>query len=349
MDEEEKARRVQELYREALDLAEQAVLADRQKQYDVAICLYNEAAKVFNQIIDEDLETTDKIIQIQQKANEYVTRASFLTSKNMNYNHNSYINPDSITELPSLYHIVGSFVENNRNNSNTSLEAGTSRPNNSNNSNNYNYSNYNIYNIDNNNYSSNAYDSSSNYNYNQSSPLTNINTVLAGNTSSNINNLSPIASTPTSISTVNSNTLNTNLNVNTTTNTTNTSNTNAPSVKATTPTSITSAAQSTTTTTTNNNNNNQSLSASEEFSDMKYVMEEMGTWNSENAGGSISNYTFYKNPQYKLNIYPTLGENGFLKAIAKTKNNLPVNIRLVGGGERVSTVSKSDITSAGGK
>jgi len=63
----------------------------------------------------------------------------------------------------------------------------------------------------------------------------------------------------------------------------------------------------------------------------------LGSWNSENAGGSISNYSFYKNPQYKLNIYPTLGENGFLKVAAKTKDNLPVNIRLVGGGNRVST------------
>ena len=32
-----------------------------------------------------------------------------------------------------------------------------------------------------------------------------------------------------------------------------------------------------------------------------------------------------------------MGENGFLKAFAKTKDNLPVNIRLVGGGNRVST------------
>jgi hypothetical protein len=336
MDEEEKARRVQELYREALDLAEQAVLADRQKQFDVAICLYNEAAKVFNQIIDEDLETTDKIIQIQQKANEYVTRASFLTSKNMNYSHDSYINPDNITELPSLYHIVGSFVENNRNNSSTSLEAGTSRPNNTSSSNNFNYSDYSNFNIDSN-YSNSALESSSNFNYNQSSPLININTAVSENTSNLVNKPSPLASTPTSISTTNSNTNNTNTNVNTTANTT--SATTTPSNKATTPTSATSAANSTTTT------NNQNLSASEEFNDMKYVIEEMGTWNSENAGGSISNYTFYKNPQYKLNIYPTLGENGFLKAIAKTKNNLPVNIRLVGGGNRVSTVSKSDITS----
>jgi len=60
----------------------------------------------------------------------------------MNYSHDSYINPDNITELPSLYHIVGSFVENNRNNSSTSLEAGTSRPNNTSSSNNFNYSDY---------------------------------------------------------------------------------------------------------------------------------------------------------------------------------------------------------------
>ncbi|ORX52267.1 hypothetical protein BCR36DRAFT_286743, partial [Piromyces finnis] len=89
------------------------------------------------------VETTDKIIQIQQKANEYVTRASFLTSKNMNYNENNYINPTNIEELPSLYHIVGSFVENNnRGNNNSSLDAGSSRYNNIGSSSNYNYSAY---------------------------------------------------------------------------------------------------------------------------------------------------------------------------------------------------------------
>ncbi|OUM64581.1 hypothetical protein PIROE2DRAFT_8573, partial [Piromyces sp. E2] len=96
------------------------------------------------------VETTDKIIQIQQKANEYVVRASYLTSKNMNYNRESYLRPENITELPSLYHIVGSFVENNRNqngssssNSNTPLEVSSSSHNNFMNSNNYNYSDFN--------------------------------------------------------------------------------------------------------------------------------------------------------------------------------------------------------------
>lgn len=348
-DEEEKARRVQELYREALDLAEQAVLADRQKQYDVAICLYNEAAKVFNQIIDEDLETTDKIIKIQQKANEYVTRASYLTSKNMNYNVDNYVNTDNITDLPSLYHIVGGFVGDNSNSSNSNLY-------NSNNNMEINTSNYS------NNYANTTHSTSPYSPYSQSSfsaiTASNINEPTSNYSSSNTNNTTVNNKIPssTNLNTTSSNTNNTNTNtINTNNNTNISSSTTNTSIKDQTSNSVksssttipmsSSSATTTTNTTTTTTNNNQSLSASEEIGDMKYVMEEINSWTSENAGGSISNYSFYKNPQYKLNIYPTLGENGFLKAVAKTKNNLPVNIRLVGGGNRVSTVSKSDITS----
>ncbi|ORX81917.1 hypothetical protein BCR32DRAFT_292962 [Anaeromyces robustus] len=390
-DEEEKARRVQELYREALDLAEQAVLADRQKQYDVAICLYNEASNVFNQIIDEDLETTEKIIQIQQKANEYVTRANYLTSKNMNYSVDNYINPNNYSELPSLYHIVNGFIDNNRSSSSSSLNTSTSslRHNNNNNNNNNNNINNNINNSDinnnihnYNNYDDYDYNYNNNNNYNNNPNKNNNNNDnhnhnINANKSNDYESTYPSANDSLSYNIqhdqpLNHNETSTNINDNNTkTNVTDI--TNLPSSTESTTTTIIKPTNSNTTTTINTNtntnlNNNkttteikpvtsnsvvsntnsknrQSINVNEEFNNMKHVIEEISSWNSDNAGGSISNYSFYKNPQYKLSIYPTLGENGFLKAIAKTKNNLPVNIRLVGGGERVSTVSKSDITS----
>jgi len=313
MDEEDKARRVQELYREALDLAEQAVLYDTQYQYEVAICLYNEASNVFNQIIDEDLETTEKVIQIQEKANEYVNRANFLTAKHMNNNQDNHSgNTSGINEF-------------------SSLESNNSRPLNAY-DNNYSFADFNNY--------DNSFGNSintSNSPVSQPSVLSNINetttTTTTATTTNTINNNTSPNISPTIDTTINM--------INTNAMNTNNGNNSPVGLKASTPTSVTSTTHSLNQSITNN----QSFDASEEFNDMKYVIEEFGNWNSENAGGSISNYSFYKNPQYKLNIYPTLGENGFLKAIAKTKNNLPVNIRLVGGGNRVSTVSKSDITS----
>jgi len=333
MDEEEKARRVQELYREALDLAEQAVLADKQKQYDVAVFLYNEAANIFNQIIDEDLESAEKIIQIQEKANEYVNRANYLTVKNLNNNNDYSMNTgsvSSVTDLPSLYHIVGSFTENN--------EASSSRPNNNNNDI-INTS----YNLDN---SFNSGGDSFSYlnqpsGISNASPNTSINDsfIILNNNISKSNSNSPFTNNPSLSINTNSNT-NNNSSITNSNNLTNSPTSVAPSAIKTSTTTSPPISASTTT-----NQNNSINNYNEEFNDMKYVHEESGCWNSENAGGSISNYSFYKNPQYKLNIHPTLGENGFLKVAAKTKDNLPVNIRLVGGGNRVSTVSKSDITS----
>lgn len=285
-DEGERARKVQEFYREALDLAEQAVLADRQKQYDVAECLYREASNIFNRIIEEDLETEDKKIQIQRKAIEYISRADFLHTKepNPDYNNDSinFSTGNSATmELPSLYQIMGSFTDNHLFSQNQSYPFS------------HNSTNNNINPPD----QSNKNDITNAIGYTNN----NINGSGSNNISAFHNNISSY----------------------TTTTTTNAKSDNDKNIN--TPKPIDSP--------------------DDEFNDIKYVIEEQGRWTSENSGGSISNYSFYKNPQYKLNIHPTLGENGFLKAVAKTKNNLPVNIRLVGGGTRVSTVTKSDITS----
>jgi len=254
MDEEEKARRVQELYREALDLAEQAVLADKQKQFDVAICLYNEASNVFNQIIDEDLETEEKIIQIQQKANEYVTRANYLTVKNMNNSQNNIINANNVSDLPSLYHIVGSFVDNG--------EGCSSRPSNS-------YNNNDI----NNSFGSDSYSF-----LNQTSGISNASPNTSMNESFNINTAAATANnnaTSSNGSSPYANNENSPLNINTTnTTTTNNNNNNASSNNnnnSNSPTSITGAGARNSTSSSiasgTTNNKNQNVNASEEFND----------------------------------------------------------------------------------
>jgi calpain-7 len=77
-----------------------------------------------------------------------------------------------------------------------------------------------------------------------------------------------------------------------------------------------------------------------------------GFWTKENAGGNISHPTFYRNPQYKLSISPSISSSAKnanqdkvnLIIMLEAPKSFPINIKLVKSGKRISNCSSKDLT-----
>ncbi len=71
-----------------------------------------------------------------------------------------------------------------------------------------------------------------------------------------------------------------------------------------------------------------------------------GAWTSLSAGGSMSAASFYRNPQYTLTISPEKKIGLFM--MLEAPKTFAVNIKLVKGGELISTVLTDDVVASSG-
>ncbi|KAK9720406.1 cysteine protease [Basidiobolus ranarum] len=79
-----------------------------------------------------------------------------------------------------------------------------------------------------------------------------------------------------------------------------------------------------------------------------YKKEVTGQWTNDTAGGNASYVTFMNNPQYKITVPKKIEGNFDMLVMMEAPRTYPINLKLVRGGFRITSVSSKDIIASSG-